>query len=73
MYPTGPGMRLPEPRLGFSKGIVAFSLLLVAGGLALMFCKLSFGPMAGAVCIGLGWVVFFAAGYYWPCGNETCG
>lgn len=37
-----------------------------------MFTPWHDGPVAGAVCAALGLLVFFTAGYYWGCDNETC-
>lgn len=63
---------LAPRRLRFSRRMVALSLVIVAAGLGLVLCPLSYGPVAGAACGGLGLGVLFSAGYYWTCDNEAC-
>ena len=64
--------KLPQRRLRFSKRMVALSLVLMAAGAALLFSPGAYNPMAGVACGALGMAVFFTAGYYWGCDNESC-
>lgn len=64
--------KLPKQRLRFSKGMVALSLAMVAGGVALILRPWASFPMAGVILAASGLGVFFAAGYYWTCDNVSC-
>lgn len=67
-----PPVKLPEKKLRFSRRTVALSMVLVALGVAGVFGPWKFAPVAGAILGGVGMVLFFSAGYYWTCDNDSC-
>ena len=58
--------------LRLSKGMVAFSLLLLAIGVAVMLSDWGYALVVGAFLMSLAMGIFFTAGYYWGCDNESC-
>jgi hypothetical protein len=72
MEPNDSPKPLPKNKLNFSKGMVALSVLFVAVGVALMMGPWTYALMAGVTSAALGLGLFFTAGYYWGCDNETC-
>ena len=72
MNPLNDKKLLPARQLRFSKRMVALSLVLIIAGAALVMSSWPHA-MAGAVMLcGSGFVIFFSAGYYWACDNESC-
>lgn len=63
---------LPRNRVRFSKGVLVLSLSLLVGGLAMSLGPWPSGRIPGMVCASLSLVVFFTAGCYWGCKNESC-
>jgi predicted Kef-type K+ transport protein len=63
---------LPQRYLRFSKEMVGLSLVLLAVAYGLIVSSWRLGPVVGGVCGGLALGVFFTAGYYWGCENESC-
>jgi len=56
----------------FSKRMVALSIGVLGLGLALIMGPWQFGRISGMVCASAGLVIFFTAGCYWGCDNESC-
>jgi hypothetical protein len=64
---------LPARTLRFSKRMVALSLALIGGGAGLVMSDWHYAMVTGVCCAAVGFVIFFTAGYYWACDNESCG
>ena len=63
---------LPQRQLRFSKGVVLVAAALLAAGIVLMLGPWAHAFMAGVSFSALGLGLFFTAGYYWACDNESC-
>jgi hypothetical protein len=63
---------LPARTLKFSRRMVALSVLLLIGGGALAMSAKPHALLLGVACAALGFAIFFTAGYYWACENESC-
>jgi len=77
--PAGRGLKpiplvpLPRGRVRFSKRMVVVSVVMILAGLALIFSPWRLGLLTGVLAASLGLGIFFSAGYYWTCDNESCG
>ncbi len=63
---------LAPRNLRFSKRMVALSLLFLVAAFFLVMSSWHFALIVGLVSGGIGFVIFFTAGCYWGCDNESC-
>ena len=63
---------LPPRTLRFSRRMVALALCLAVLGAAMIFSSWQYGLMIGVASCASGFAVFFTAGCYWGCDNESC-
>lgn len=62
----------PLRHLRFSRGMVALSLILLIAGMAVLLSDWAYGLVVGASLMSVAMGIFFTAGYYWGCENESC-